>query len=176
MIGRRLLIMLKVLAVFLIMGPPVGALTFFIGVGINGIIETGNIADAGLDLRIDAWGHFRDVVGDDTVLIDALWVLMPPYVGGARRLYRGEIASNLRDRTYGMSWTGKLDIASGFAEGARIAPGGSAVISCVAPPDAIISALASDDSGESEYLVDRRRLRRIRVIKRYPEIGRVANR
>jgi hypothetical protein len=36
--------------------------------------------------------------------------------------------------------------------------------------------LASDDSGENEYVVDRRRLRRIRVIKRYPEIGRVANR
>jgi hypothetical protein len=39
---------LKVLVVFLIMGPPVGALTFFVGVGINGVIETGNVADVAL--------------------------------------------------------------------------------------------------------------------------------
>ena len=47
-LGQRLAVLLKVLAVFLVMGPPVGALAFFVGVGINGVIETGSIADAAL--------------------------------------------------------------------------------------------------------------------------------
>lgn len=93
------------------------------------IISLPNIPEATRLVFADFWihwgDHFRDVVDDDTILIDALWVLMPPYVDGAQRLYRGEIASNLRDRTYGMCWTTKLDIARGFAEGARIAPGGT---------------------------------------------------
>lgn len=46
-LGRRLTILLKVLGVFLLMGPPVGALTFFAGMGVYGASQTGDIADIG---------------------------------------------------------------------------------------------------------------------------------
>lgn len=43
-LSRRLTILLKVLGVFLLIGPPVGALTFFIGMGVYGVSQTGDIA------------------------------------------------------------------------------------------------------------------------------------
>jgi hypothetical protein len=43
-LGQRLTILLKVLGVFLLMGPPVGALTFFAGMGVYGSTQTGDIA------------------------------------------------------------------------------------------------------------------------------------
>ncbi|WP_072386848.1 hypothetical protein [Hyphomicrobium sp. CS1BSMeth3] len=43
-LGQRLTILLKVLGVFLLMGPPVGALTFFAGMGVYGVSQTGDIA------------------------------------------------------------------------------------------------------------------------------------
>ena len=46
-LGRRLTILLKVLGVFLLMGPPVGGLTFFAGIGVYGASQTGDIADIG---------------------------------------------------------------------------------------------------------------------------------
>jgi len=44
-LGQRLAVLLKVLTVFLIMGPPVGALTFIVGMSVYGASQTGNIAD-----------------------------------------------------------------------------------------------------------------------------------
>lgn len=44
-IGRRLTIVLKVLAVFVLFGPPIGALTVFLGIGINGAIQSGSPSD-----------------------------------------------------------------------------------------------------------------------------------
>lgn len=46
-LGRRLTILLKVMGVFLLMGPPVGGLTFFAGIGVYGASQTGDIADMG---------------------------------------------------------------------------------------------------------------------------------
>lgn len=43
-LGRRLAILLKVLGVFLLIGPPVGALTLFVGMGVHGASQTGDIA------------------------------------------------------------------------------------------------------------------------------------
>lgn len=43
-LGRRLTILLKVLGVFLLIGPPVGALTFFVGMGVYGVSQTGDFA------------------------------------------------------------------------------------------------------------------------------------
>lgn len=42
--GRRLTVLLKVLAVFLLIGPPVGALTLFVGIGVYGASQTGDVA------------------------------------------------------------------------------------------------------------------------------------
>ncbi len=43
--GRHLISLLKVLGVFVLLGPPIGALTFFAGIGVYGASQTGNIAD-----------------------------------------------------------------------------------------------------------------------------------
>jgi hypothetical protein len=41
---RRLIVLLKVLGVFALMGPPVGALTFFVAIGLYGAVQTGDAA------------------------------------------------------------------------------------------------------------------------------------
>lgn len=43
-LSRRLTILLKILGVFVLLGPPVGALTFFVGMGVYGASQTGDIA------------------------------------------------------------------------------------------------------------------------------------
>jgi len=44
-IGRRLVNLLKVLAVFVLLGPPIGTLTFFAGMGVYGAGQTGSLSD-----------------------------------------------------------------------------------------------------------------------------------
>jgi hypothetical protein len=118
----------------------------------------------------------RLFVGDDFLIINALRVLVPPYGGPAVRLFRGDRAAMRKRRLYGISWTTSLDIAdSKFAQGLnRMSDGGSVVLETVAPPEAIIGSTASvgDYYGEAEYFVDRRRLGRVHVIRRYPQLSR----
>ena len=117
----------------------------------------------------DHGDHIRSEANDDAALIAGLRRLLPPYTGGPMVLYRGCSAWNRRRRTYGMSWTASREVAEGFAEGMwRIFQGGSVVLAVEAPPDSIICALALLDNsyGEDEYLVDRRRLRNVRVLRR----------
>jgi len=115
--------------------------------------------------------HIRCEVGDDLVLINGLRALLPPYVGGPVRLYRGDSAWNRR-RTYGLSWTTNIDVARGFAGGTwRTCKGGSVVVTTMATPDAIISVPGAEDDryGEDEYLVDWRRLK-VDVVERLSQI------
>jgi hypothetical protein len=51
--------------------------------------------------------------------------------------------------------------------------GGSVVVVTDAPAEAIICApaLLGDDYGEEEFIVDRRRLRSVRVVTRHPQIS-----
>jgi hypothetical protein len=117
---------------------------------------------------------FRDAVGDDRVLCDALWMLLPAYTGGTVRLFRGESAWNRRNRTYGMSWTGERTVAEGFALGAwRTFEGGSVLLEAMVPAQSVICSphLLGDQLQEREYLVDRRRLGKVRVIERYSQMG-----
>jgi hypothetical protein len=128
--------------------------------------------------RDDVWipygDHIRGEVGDDLLLADALRALLPPYRGPSLRLWRGEIASNRRSRRYGLAWSRHSAIADGFARGImRTCEGGSVVLETNAPIGAIICSMPSrgDRYAEKEVLVDRRRLDRVRVIKRYAQIG-----
>jgi hypothetical protein len=48
--------------------------------------------------------HIRSEVSDDLVLINALWSLLPRYIGPAPlTLYRGDSLWNRRRRTYGLA-------------------------------------------------------------------------
>jgi hypothetical protein len=113
--------------------------------------------------------HIRLECGSDLDLIIGLRAILPPYEGSMVHLYRGEGVFNRRRRTYGLSWSADREVADSFAKGIwRQTQGGSVLLETVAPADAIICT--SDDFGESEFLVDRRRLHRVFVLQRYSEL------
>jgi hypothetical protein len=116
-------------------------------------------------------------VGDHRALCDAARILLPKYRGPAVHLFRGAGALERRRRAYGMSWSADVAAAGRFAEEHRVMDGGSVLLETVAPPEAIISAVAyppPDDEmeepceyhEESEYVVDRRLLHGVNVIRR----------
>ncbi|MGH6670443.1 MAG: hypothetical protein ACRECV_00525 [Xanthobacteraceae bacterium] len=126
-----------------------------------------------LDLHSTKGHRLREEVGD-LVLIDAYRSVLPPYTGPKRLLYRGDGAQNRRYRTYGLSWTTDVDQARGFARGWRIADGGSVLLETMAEPDAIIAAPAEHENmlcpEECEYIVDRRRLGKVKVLERFSHL------
>jgi hypothetical protein len=110
-------------------------------------------------------------VGDDRVCLDALRLLCPRYQGASVRLFRGDSFENRCHRTYGIAWSADRDTAMRFARepwhnGRK---GGSVLLETLAPREAIISSthLIGDHYGEQEYLLDRRRLKSVKVIDRY---------
>jgi hypothetical protein len=113
---------------------------------------------------------------------------MPGYKGEALRLFRGASALERRRRVYGISWTSSLSMAEDFAEGYRVWSTGRVVLETVAPPEAIIAAeeypppMAEVEKAElglppntkivewheeSEFLVDRRLLGPVHVLRRH---------
>lgn len=118
--------------------------------------------------------HLRQEVNDDLALADGLRAMLPPYTGPAITLYRGESARNRQRRTYGLSWSATVEVARTFtATGKyRTYAGGSVLLETLAPTEAIICApvIHNDRYGEQEYLVDRRRLRSVRVLERYRQL------
>jgi hypothetical protein len=123
---------------------------------------------------LSVWIHYGETwrleVDNDLVLADALRVILPPYTGPAITLYRGESARNRKRRTYGLSWTAREEIGRDFANRlCRTSEGGSVLLETIAPAGAIICApgLIENRYAEHEYVVDRRRLATIRVLKRY---------
>ena len=116
--------------------------------------------------------YIREQSGDDLLLVGALRALLPRYAGPALRVWRGDSAWNRRRRTYGLSWSLDRDAAEGFARGMwQTFSGGSVLLEADAPPDAIVCTIAAeqDEYGEDEILVDRRRLKGVRVIARYDQ-------
>lgn len=109
--------------------------------------------------------HMRDVVGDLT-LADAYRRIFQPYQGPAQTIWRGESAWNRRRQTYGLSWTTSREVAEGFARARQeIYQGGTVLLRTEAPVEAII--WESDDFGEAEVMVDRRRLGKVELVERY---------
>jgi hypothetical protein len=127
-----------------------------------------------LRLYIRHGDHIRQEAANDLALIDGLRALLPPYRGRERILYRGQAAQTPRSRLYGLSWTASRHVAEGYAKGTwwRYSPNGSVVLHALAPADAIIARIpqSEDRYGEAEYLVDRRRLHRVRVVARYSHL------
>ena len=126
-------------------------------------------------------------VNDNPVLCQALRVLMPEFKGETLRLFRGASAGERRRAAYGVSWTSNPSAAEEFAESYRVFPGGSVVLETVARPDAIISTVeypppfteaekaelppsvtVVEYHEEREYLVERRLLGPVGVLRRYP--------
>jgi hypothetical protein len=118
--------------------------------------------------------HIRGEVRDDRILFAGLRRLLPAYEGGPMTLYRGDSGYNSRRRSYGPSWSSDEGVARSFAAGTlRVSAGGSVLLKTVAPPDAIICAptLHDESYGEFEYLVERRKLKKVEVVERFAQIS-----
>jgi hypothetical protein len=128
-----------------------------------------------LNVWVVSGDHLRSEVGDDLLLINALWSLLPRYIGPAPlTLYRGDGLWNRRRRTYGLAWTTDLEVARAYALGCwRSSEGGSVLLKTTASAQAIICAPAHGDNRyeEQEYLLDRRRLERVEVIERFTQVA-----
>jgi hypothetical protein len=132
-----------------------------------------DMRQAMLRVWITSGDHLRSEVTDDLILKAGLRALLPRYQGPAVTLYRGDSLWNRRRRTYGLSWTTDEEVADGFAQGLwRTMHGGSVVLYTVAEPEAVICAVETDEDryGETEYLIDRRALKSVGVVRRYDEV------
>ncbi len=118
-----------------------------------------------LRVYVEYGSHIRQETADDLTFADGLRALLPPYKGGAVRLYRGESASSRQRRLYGSAWTATREVARTFAETGdyRCSKEGSVLLSAHVPSDAIICApaLLAGRYDEQEYIVDRRRLPKV---------------
>lgn len=140
---------------------------------LRGVSRLPAVPDKAREFFLAIWlrhgDHIRQETDDDLALAAGLRMLLPSYEGPSIRLYRGEGAQNRRFRTYGLSWTTDRVVAESFAKGmCRRGVGGSVLLETLAPVDAIICA--SNEFGESEYLVDRRALDRVTVLARFSQL------
>ncbi len=145
--------------------------------GLRRIVREAFVAPAiqeSFEFSWTVWGDsLRGTVRDDLLLVSALRLLMPPYGGPARTLYRGESAEARRTRRYGMAWSSDIATARAFADSARrYCVEGSVLVSAAVPKEAVIFAPAMGENayGEDEYIVDRRMLGPVRVLQRFPAI------
>jgi hypothetical protein len=113
--------------------------------------------------------HLSLEVGDDRALLAALRVLLPVYNGPPVTLFRGTHARERRARRYGMSWTSSREVGGIFADPKRHGGDDSVLIETIAPPEAILCdvAAAGGPYDENEYLVDRRYLTTVKLVRRY---------
>jgi hypothetical protein len=76
--------------------------------------------EAFLRLYVHSGDHIRQE-SDDLALIAGLRVLLPPYGGLARMLFRGQGMYGVRRRSYGLSWSAKRTVAEAHAHGWLVA-------------------------------------------------------
>ncbi|WP_149746736.1 hypothetical protein [Rhizobium sp. RU35A] len=140
-----------------------------------GVLRVPLISDLAKATFVDIWiqhgAHIRQETRNQIALFNALPKLLPRYNGRDEiTIFRGEGALNRKRRSYGASWSSDIEVADSFARDYwRDHTGGSVLLRTVVPPEAII--FMTNEAGESEYVVDRRKLKRIEVIRRYPELS-----
>jgi hypothetical protein len=131
--------------------------------------------DAEMAARFHAKWHVchhyvRELVDDDRLLLDMLWVWLPRYQGPTQLLYRGENIARLAGGRVGFGWSDEEKTARMFASGLNSVQGGGVVLQTLAPAEAIIAG-PSDHSiwlQESEFTLDTRRLGEIVQIQTFP--------
>lgn len=116
-------------------------------------------------------GHrIRAQIDDDGVLTSLLRLILPPYIGPSRTLYRGENLDRWTSGRIGLCWSNKAEIARMFGRGLNATGAGGVLLKCYASDGAIFAG-PSDHSlhlGESEYTLDLSKTFEIEVIEQYP--------
>jgi hypothetical protein len=112
-------------------------------------------------------GHrIRELVADDELLMDMLWVWLPRYEGPHLVLYRGENRDRFQDGRIGTAWSDQRETARMFASGLNNTGEGGVILSVVAPSDAIIAGPSGHSANwlrEREFSVDWRKLDKSRI-------------
>jgi hypothetical protein len=144
-------------------------------------IARGSVHPSIAAVFLPVWTEHKSIASRvDSVgsLVAALRKLLPPYQGSARRLFRGEGRSTWKRRAYGLSWTEDISTAEKFATDLRqFASGGSLIIEALVPADAIICSFDAIGSHyeEKEFLIDRRKLRGVKIVREFPQLERPAH-
>ena len=131
--------------------------------------------------------HLPREVDDHPLVCAVARVMLPAYAGPAVRLFRGACLLERQRRIYGLSWAADIAVAESFAKDYQEdLPGDSVVLETLAPSAAIICEMsypepftaeerASNASAhfeefhdEREYIVDRRLLKAVTVVRRLP--------
>jgi hypothetical protein len=108
--------------------------------------------------------HFvRELVDDDELLLDMLWVWLPRYQGSARLLYRGENIARLAAGRVGFGWSDDEETARMFARGLNAVQSGGVILQTLAPVEAIIAGPSRHSLWlqENEFTLDTRLLGKI---------------
>lgn len=116
----------------------------------------------------------REEADDDFLVLDALWRLMPLYFGRGLTLYRGACSIEETTGIYGFSWKTSREVAENFARGvATMHELGTVVLASDVPAEAIVCEMRGYGmlSEEEEMVVERRKLGRVTVVKRFPYTG-----
>lgn len=116
----------------------------------------------------------RERLGADSLWLDALRYLRPPYVGPALTLYRGELVDRYKAGVYGFAWTDRIEVASYFAwrfEHLKEGPG--VVLKIDAVPEMILATPIKRSGAfqEREWIVDLGLMKQPTVVPRLPFDG-----
>ena len=117
--------------------------------------------------------HFlRELVDDDDLLIDMLWVWLPRYVGPDLVLYRGENIDRFEAGCIGTAWSDKRETAEMFARGLNAVGRGGVVLRATVIASAIIAGPSKHSLylGESEFTIDIGKLGAIDTIAHFDPI------
>lgn len=115
--------------------------------------------------------HFiRELVEDDALLMDMLWVWLPRYEGPAMVLYRGENMDRFEDGKIGTAWSENEETARVFASGLNAIGKGGVLLQTQAPVSSIIAGPSQHSRylGEAELSLDSRKVGPIDVVARFP--------
>ncbi|KAE8755637.1 hypothetical protein FSO04_33270 [Paraburkholderia madseniana] len=112
-------------------------------------------------------GHrIRELVADDELLMNMLWVWLPRYEGPHLVLYRGENRDRFRGGKIGTAWSDQRETAHMFASGLNNIGEGGVILNVVASSDAIIAGPSEHSANwlrEREFTVDWRKLDKSKI-------------
>ena len=118
----------------------------------------------------EAGHHIREQIGDDVTLVSLLRLIVPPYVGLSRTLYRGENLDRWTARRIGLCWSENVEVARMFGRGLNAMGNGGILLQCRTTNGAIIAGPSEHSQylGESEYTLDPPKIFSIEIIEEYP--------
>lgn len=114
--------------------------------------------------------YLRELVDDETAVLNMLWVWLPQYKGSDLVLYRGENLDRLEAGQLGIAWTDSIVTARMFAKGLNAIGRGGVLVRAEVPASAIIAGPSTHSVylGEREFTVDPRKLLATEALERFP--------